>query len=86
MLGCSTTGAYEADAVRRGAVSNGRARRPRPACRRRGHRRHAVHRPGGGLPVVACRWWLERHAYGPVEWGLRAWTNLSRPTWRTGGR
>ncbi len=27
--------------------------------------------------------WLRRHAYGPVEWVLRAATNLSVPPWRT---
>ncbi|MBF6149577.1 DUF418 domain-containing protein [Nocardia nova] len=30
--------------------------------------------------------WLRRHAYGPVEWVLRAATNLSVPTWRTPAR
>ncbi|WP_067822422.1 DUF418 domain-containing protein [Nocardia inohanensis] len=27
-------------------------------------------------------WWLRRHAYGPVEWVLRAATYLSVPAWR----
>ncbi|MFJ5733383.1 DUF418 domain-containing protein [Streptomyces paradoxus] len=36
--------------------------------------------------VMASRWWLGRHPYGPVEWGLRAWTTLSRPPWTTGDR
>ncbi|MFF8288702.1 DUF418 domain-containing protein [Streptomyces sp. NPDC016309] len=39
------------------------------------------------VQAVACRWWLARHPYGPVEWVLRAWTNLARPAWRrTGAR
>jgi uncharacterized protein len=32
--------------------------------------------------VAGSRWWLRRHAYGPVEWLLRAVTNLSWPRWR----
>ncbi|WP_051180159.1 DUF418 domain-containing protein [Nocardia concava] len=28
-------------------------------------------------------WWLRRHPYGPVEWLLRAATNLAVPPWRT---
>ncbi|MFF0445785.1 DUF418 domain-containing protein [Streptomyces sp. NPDC004609] len=32
--------------------------------------------------TVASRWWLKRHAYGPLEWLLRAWTTLSVPPWR----
>ncbi|MEU9608897.1 DUF418 domain-containing protein [Streptomyces sp. NPDC048057] len=32
--------------------------------------------------VMASRWWLRRHPYGPVEWILRAWTNLARPRWK----
>ncbi|MEV2256252.1 DUF418 domain-containing protein [Streptomyces sp. NPDC050147] len=32
--------------------------------------------------AVASRWWLRHHAYGPLEWGLRAWTTLSTPPWR----
>ncbi|WP_405600188.1 DUF418 domain-containing protein [Streptomyces sp. NBC_01410] len=33
--------------------------------------------------VVASRWWLCRHPYGPVEWLLRAVTNAARPSWRS---
>ncbi|GHA95946.1 DUF418 domain-containing protein [Streptomyces chryseus] len=29
--------------------------------------------------LVACRWWLHRHRYGPVEWLLRAATNAAWP-------
>ncbi|MFI0986050.1 DUF418 domain-containing protein [Streptomyces exfoliatus] len=36
--------------------------------------------------ALASRWWLGRHPYGPAEWGLRAWTTLSWPDWRTGPR
>lgn len=32
--------------------------------------------------IVAGRWWLHRHPYGPVEWLLRAVTNAARPRWR----
>ncbi|WP_313624185.1 DUF418 domain-containing protein [Achromobacter sp.] len=32
------------------------------------------------LPLSA--WWLRRHAYGPVEWFLRALTLGARPPWR----
>ncbi|KCB41543.1 DUF418 domain-containing protein [Bordetella hinzii] len=32
------------------------------------------------LPLSA--WWLRGHAYGPVEWGLRALTLWRRPPWR----
>lgn len=32
--------------------------------------------------LVVSRWWLRRHVYGPLEWGLRALTNLERPAWR----
>ncbi|MFC9606731.1 DUF418 domain-containing protein [Streptomyces niveus] len=31
---------------------------------------------------VASRWWLRHHAYGPLEWLLRAWTTLSISRWR----
>ncbi|WP_405594459.1 DUF418 domain-containing protein [Streptomyces sp. NBC_01410] len=31
------------------------------------------------VQAVASRWWLNRHLYGPAEWGLRAWTTLSWP-------
>ncbi|MFF3689731.1 DUF418 domain-containing protein [Streptomyces sp. NPDC002187] len=34
------------------------------------------------VQAVASRWWLSRHPYGPAEWGLRAWTTLSWPTWK----
>ncbi|MEI5101137.1 DUF418 domain-containing protein [Streptomyces sp. PmtG] len=37
------------------------------------------------LQAVACRWWLRRHPYGPVEWLLRALTHLAWPRWRRGG-
>jgi uncharacterized protein len=33
------------------------------------------------LQVAACHWWLRQHPYGPVEWLLRAWTNLAWPRW-----
>lgn len=33
--------------------------------------------------VVACRWWLRRHPYGPVEWLLRAVTNAAQPRRRS---
>ena len=29
--------------------------------------------------------WMRTHAYGPVEWILRAVTNLELPAWRAGG-
>jgi uncharacterized protein len=32
------------------------------------------------LPLSA--WWLRRHAYGPVEWFLRALTLGAWPAWR----
>ncbi|MEE1738764.1 DUF418 domain-containing protein [Streptomyces sp. BE147] len=35
--------------------------------------------------TVASRWWLRHHAYGPLEWLLRAWTTLSVPAWRARG-
>ncbi|WP_330230563.1 DUF418 domain-containing protein [Nocardia sp. NBC_00508] len=31
---------------------------------------------------VASRWWLARHAYGPVEWCLRAATYARIPQWK----
>ncbi|WP_235883488.1 DUF418 domain-containing protein [Saccharopolyspora elongata] len=34
------------------------------------------------LQAAGSRCWLRRHAYGPVEWLLRAWTTLSVPRWR----
>ncbi|EHM31466.1 MULTISPECIES: DUF418 domain-containing protein [Streptomyces] len=35
--------------------------------------------------TAASRWWLTHHAYGPLEYLLRAWTTLSIPPWRTRG-
>ena len=35
--------------------------------------------------LVFSRWWMAAHAYGPVEWGLRAVTLLRRPPWRRAG-
>jgi uncharacterized protein len=32
--------------------------------------------------LVVSRWWLCRHAYGPLEWLLRAWTLREWPPWR----
>ncbi|WP_233526209.1 DUF418 domain-containing protein [Actinomadura spongiicola] len=32
--------------------------------------------------TVTSRWWLRHHAYGPLEWLLRAWTALAIPPWR----
>lgn len=32
--------------------------------------------------LVVSRWWLRRHAYGPLEWLLRAWTRREWPPWR----
>jgi uncharacterized protein len=32
--------------------------------------------------LVLSRWWLRRFAYGPVEWLLRAFTNLELPPMR----
>ncbi|ASU84741.1 DUF418 domain-containing protein [Nocardiopsis gilva YIM 90087] len=32
--------------------------------------------------AIACHWGLRRRPYGPVEWLLRAWTNLSLPRWK----
>lgn len=34
------------------------------------------------LQLIASRWWLQRFAYGPVEWGLRALTIAAWPRWR----
>ncbi|MGW7072186.1 DUF418 domain-containing protein [Streptomyces sp. NPDC054855] len=33
------------------------------------------------VQTVASRRWLRHHAYGPLEWLLRAWTTLSIPPW-----
>ena len=35
-----------------------------------------------GLQLPLSRWWLRRHAYGPVEWLLRAVTIAAWPRWR----
>lgn len=32
------------------------------------------------------RWWMRSHAYGPVEWLLRALTHWHKPPWRTPAR
>ncbi|MEH1163806.1 DUF418 domain-containing protein [Micromonospora sp. CPCC 205539] len=32
--------------------------------------------------VAVSAWWLRRFRYGPVEWGLRAWTNRERTALR----
>ncbi|MEG2963507.1 MAG: DUF418 domain-containing protein, partial [Janthinobacterium sp.] len=34
------------------------------------------------LQLPLSRWWLRRHAYGPVEWLLRALTITAWPRWR----
>ena len=36
------------------------------------------------LPLSA--WWLSRYRYGPLEWLLRAFTNLEWPGWPAAGR
>lgn len=47
--------------------------------------------PGAGLAIAVAiflaqlplsAWWLRRHAYGPVEWLLRALTIAAWPAWR----
>ncbi|MGJ7528708.1 DUF418 domain-containing protein [Variovorax sp. GB1P17] len=38
------------------------------------------------VQLVLSRWWLRRFAYGPVEWLLRAITNLELPAMRRGPR
>lgn len=38
-----------------------------------------------GLQLPLSRWWLRRHAYGPVEWLLRALTIAAWPRWRRAG-
>lgn len=35
-----------------------------------------------GCQLVLSRWWMRRFAYGPVEWVLRAFTNLEVPPMR----
>ncbi|MFM9925018.1 DUF418 domain-containing protein [Variovorax sp. H27-G14] len=35
--------------------------------------------------LVLSRWWMRRFVYGPVEWLLRAVTNLALPPMRRGG-
>jgi uncharacterized protein len=32
--------------------------------------------------LLLSRWWMQRFAYGPVEWLLRAFTNLELPAMR----
>ncbi|MGI9556644.1 MAG: DUF418 domain-containing protein [Solirubrobacterales bacterium] len=34
------------------------------------------------LQLPASAWWLKRFRYGPLEWVLRAFTNLAWPRWR----
>ncbi|MBI1752450.1 MAG: DUF418 domain-containing protein [Acidobacteria bacterium] len=34
--------------------------------------------------LILSAWWLRRHAYGPLEWLLRALTNARWPAWRQG--
>ena len=34
------------------------------------------------LQLPLSRWWLRHHAYGPVEWLLRALTIAAWPRWR----
>ncbi|MFJ9315506.1 DUF418 domain-containing protein [Pimelobacter simplex] len=34
------------------------------------------------VQLAVSRWWLGGHAYGPLEWLLRAWTVLGVPPWR----
>lgn len=34
------------------------------------------------VQLAVSRWWLRGHAYGPLEWLLRAWTVLGVPQWR----
>lgn len=36
--------------------------------------------------LVQSRRWMALHAYGPVEWLLRAFTRLRRPAWRLAAR
>ncbi|MFD8642560.1 DUF418 domain-containing protein [Streptomyces zaomyceticus] len=38
-----------------------------------------------GAQIVVSRWWLRSRRYGPVEWLLRAWTTLTRPSLRAHG-
>jgi len=35
-----------------------------------------------GVQLVSSRWWMARHAYGPAEWLLRAFTLWQWPAWR----
>lgn len=37
------------------------------------------------LQLPLSRWWLRSHAYGPVEWLLRALTIAAWPRWRNAG-
>ncbi|UUY04909.1 DUF418 domain-containing protein [Svornostia abyssi] len=34
------------------------------------------------VQLVVSRWWMAGHAFGPLEWVLRAWTRQTRPPWR----
>ncbi|WP_369211412.1 DUF418 domain-containing protein [Streptomyces flavofungini] len=38
------------------------------------------------LQLWASAHWMRTHAYGPLEWGLRAVTHLALPRWRTAPR
>ncbi|MCR1781448.1 DUF418 domain-containing protein [Nocardioides carbamazepini] len=38
------------------------------------------------VQLAVSRWWLRGHAYGPLEWLLRAWTVLGVPPWRRTSR
>lgn len=35
--------------------------------------------------LAVSAWWMRRHAYGPVEWGLRCLTQGRRVPWRRQG-
>lgn len=34
------------------------------------------------VQLIVSRWWMSGHAFGPLEWVLRAWTRQARPPWR----
>ncbi|MFA9271718.1 MAG: DUF418 domain-containing protein [Baekduiaceae bacterium] len=34
------------------------------------------------VQLLVSRWWMSGHAFGPLEWVLRAWTRQTRPPWR----
>lgn len=38
------------------------------------------------LQVIASRWWLRSHPFGPVEWLWRWWTYRRRPAWHIAPR